>query len=528
MKSVLLVDDDHLVRSYLKMLKVWDKAGFEIRADARDGEEALQEFEKQAFDLVMTDIAMPLMDGIKLIREIRRRNRNVFIIVLSCHDEFQYVKDAMREGADEYVLKSTLDEESLYLLLEEAKKQMKCQRGSGISSGTPQSEEQADDYNRISFFNRLLSGNMQGEEPAKEKGDPGVQALYRQCAVIAMKLDNKDTVDDPLTEIRTDRCCIELVRRLRRRDGDKTQLSENGTHREIIYLGNGVLCCFLDFSNVCKSSVMYQSMTDCAMECCKMCQNEQRVYKIGVSSICMGAEGLRQAYQQARAMIKLGFYDQNNIIYYEPGKKSGSRLPDLAEEFISRVECRKYINDREALQKNVGRVLEQFCLELTDQRLVWQWMRKVRVSAGIELQCEEPDSIRDVEDFLKRAVDEMSGHAGGNVYENLSVPVKIAVEYVLHHFREPIGLIDAAREAGVNSSYLSYLFGQEMGIGFAGYLRNIRLDYAEKLLRESRLKIRKVAEDSGFHDYHYFSKVFRKKNGISPAEFRRQNSDDSD
>ena len=75
MRKALLADDDFLVRSYLKMLSSWEKAGFEIAADVRDGEEALEILEQQEIELVVTDIAMPLMDGIELIREIRKNIR---------------------------------------------------------------------------------------------------------------------------------------------------------------------------------------------------------------------------------------------------------------------------------------------------------------------------------------------------------------------------------------------------------------------------------------------------------------------
>ena len=106
--KTVIADDDHLVRSYLKMLSSWERAGFEIAADARDGEEALEALERTGAELLVTDISMPLLDGIELIRKIRRTNQKLYIIVLSCHDEFEFVKDAMKEGADEYVLKNTL------------------------------------------------------------------------------------------------------------------------------------------------------------------------------------------------------------------------------------------------------------------------------------------------------------------------------------------------------------------------------------------------------------------------------------
>ena len=135
MRKALLADDDFLVRSYLKMLSSWEKAGFEIAADVRDGEEALEILEQQEIELVVTDIAMPLMDGIELIREIRKKYPDIYVIVLSCHDEFEYVKKAMKEGADEYVLKSTLNEESLYTFLKAAEENIrkKQEKDSGNS-----------------------------------------------------------------------------------------------------------------------------------------------------------------------------------------------------------------------------------------------------------------------------------------------------------------------------------------------------------------------------------------------------------
>lgn len=62
-----------------------------------------------------------------------------------------------------------------------------------------------------------------------------------------------------------------------------------------------------------------------------------------------------------------------------------------------------------------------------------------------------------------------------------------------------------------------------MGVGFSGYLLNLRIKHAKKLLEESNLKIRQVAEESGFNDYHYFSKVFKKMTGVSAAQYRKEN-----
>ena len=126
MFQTLLVDDDFLVRSYLKTLDSWEKEGYEVVRDVQDGEEALEVMNQEKIDIVVTDISMPLMDGIELIKAVKKNWPEVSVIVLSCHDDFEYVKEAMRLGADEYILKNTLDENSLLEVLEKAKAQIEA------------------------------------------------------------------------------------------------------------------------------------------------------------------------------------------------------------------------------------------------------------------------------------------------------------------------------------------------------------------------------------------------------------------
>ena len=136
MFQTLLVDDDFLVRSYLKTLDSWEKAGYEVVRDVQDGEEALEVMNQEKIDIVVTDISMPLMDGIELIKAVKKNWPEVSVIVLSCHDDFEYVKEAMRLGADEYILKNTLDENSLLEVLEKAKAQIEVKKDKDYTGET--------------------------------------------------------------------------------------------------------------------------------------------------------------------------------------------------------------------------------------------------------------------------------------------------------------------------------------------------------------------------------------------------------
>ena len=92
--------------------------------------------------------------------------------------------------------------------------------------------------------------------------------------------------------------------------------------RKSFYLGAGIFCCFLDMSSMRRSSVMRQRLTNVASACFRYCKNEPYHFGIGVSNICIGEEGIKQAYQQAREMMKLSFYDDSDILYFDNGKKS--------------------------------------------------------------------------------------------------------------------------------------------------------------------------------------------------------------
>lgn len=548
MRKALLADDDFLVRSYLKMLSSWEKAGFEITADVRDGEEALEVLDREKIDLVVTDIAMPLMDGIELIREIRRKYPDIYVIVLSCHDEFEYVKKAMKEGADEYVLKNTLNEESLYTVLEAAEEHIRqSKEEAGVKDQKQQTQEHADmkkdpeeDNNadadgktgeksdqtgnmneKFLFFNQILAGTLSGEEREEKRIRAGIRGKYKNSAVIVIKREETEYTEDPLEEARKEQYSLEFYRRMQEKL--QSRPGESETEKEMIYLGNGTYCCFLDLSDEYKSSVMYQHLTGTASACYKICAEEEEAYKIGVSNICIGADALRQAYQQARMMIKNSFYEKDGIAYYEADRAMGKELPKEVETLLEEAELLKKKSEKDKFLLMAGTVIQAFKKERCDSQLVRQWFRKLEHKLQVDGSRADQHFgyIGEVKKELEHLAEQAFECGEPNIPEDLSQAVKIAADYAARHYREAVGLGDAAEAAGVNSTYLSYLFSQEMGIGFANYLLNLRMEHAKKLLRETNLKMWQVAEESGFNDYHYFSKVFKKAEGMSPAQYRK-------
>ena len=117
MLKVMIVEDELLARTGLRMLVEWEKNGFQLVAEATDGQEALEFLVQNQVDILITDIRMPVMDGLELMSEIRTRRIHCEIIVLSGFDDFAFVKQALVMGARDYIHKPTMTPEDIIATL---------------------------------------------------------------------------------------------------------------------------------------------------------------------------------------------------------------------------------------------------------------------------------------------------------------------------------------------------------------------------------------------------------------------------
>lgn len=523
MFRTMLVDDDFLVRSYLKTLKAWEKAGYEIVADVRDGEEAEAVLSKTAVDVLITDISMPVMNGIELIRSIKEKNLQLYIIVLSCHDDFEYVKEAMKLGADEYILKNALDEESLLGVLEKTGKQIIQKKESGWQKAYTEKLIRMGSHTlKYYFFNGLISGILSEEEREKKRLEAGIHGKFMNSAVINMFIHNWREINQQWTSLEAEEYTQSF--RYALRNSIEEALGEDSVYVELVYLGAGVFCCFLDMSSMCRSSVMRQWIMNVALLCLRHCKEEPYDFGIGVSNICFGENGIRQAYQQVREMMKLSFYEDSDILYFDCQKAISSKLPEMADVLERRMEIIKNSRNKEEISRRLFEVLKEAENIRTDGRILIQWFKSLDKKAGIERSTDVYMNVWNIEQMKEIAAgyaEEMFSEIR-EIPQELSQTVRRAVEFVHKNYKKQVGLQDAAEAAGVNAAYLSYLFKQEMNIGFSNYLQERRMERVKELLDTSNYKIKEIAKEAGFQDYHYFSKLFKKLYGCSPVDYRKR------
>lgn len=128
MMNLMIVEDEVLVRMGLRTLVEWEKSGFTLAAEAKDGAEALEILRRQPIDIIITDIRMPVMDGITMIKEIRSRQIECEIVILSSYDDFEYVKQAMVLGARDYIHKPTMMPDDIIGTLTRVAREIKKKR----------------------------------------------------------------------------------------------------------------------------------------------------------------------------------------------------------------------------------------------------------------------------------------------------------------------------------------------------------------------------------------------------------------
>jgi two-component system response regulator YesN len=168
MYKVLIVDDEVLLRVGLKTMLDWEQAGFTVVAEAANGEQGYEQYKKHEPDVVITDIKMPKKDGLWLVEEIRKENPYIPILVLTCHDEFSFARNALKVGADDYILKSEVEDEELLGIMKVVKKKLdKLNKDKEISQTMSRSKNDI----RRALFNDLVKTDLYIDDKLKNRFD---------------------------------------------------------------------------------------------------------------------------------------------------------------------------------------------------------------------------------------------------------------------------------------------------------------------------------------------------------------------
>ncbi|GIP30150.1 AraC family transcriptional regulator [Paenibacillus sp. J23TS9] len=524
MHQVMIVEDEFIVRYGIRSMIEWEKIGLQLTGEAANGKEALELMKAGLPDILITDIKMPVMDGIELIAEVRRISPDIKIIILSNLEDFQYAKEAIKHGVSEYLIKSDMmprDFEQALLKLKES-----AGRGNAANEGAPAS--QPEPAHKEKFLVDLIEGTIRGAAEGSNKAEQlGMAQLHRAYLMHISLNDSELGFTERLSLIRHK---LEQV------------WAEGSSSYEVFPDKQGEInVLFLDYVSEEGPSPEgdMQKLRQWAEDFIQQLSKPSgRLATIGISSRIWEWTDVKEAYAQAvKAEKQKMFLGCGHAIIYGtddmnmPAAKvehlrisshqiqsmvyafQSKELTEYLEELFKQLAARRDVDLVQIISLELLMILTTLWPDVsTDAQQVLE-LKKQYFDELSRLETLEQNRI-----WFIQAFDALVQHLILMYNSDRNSIIK-ATQYIQQYYHQEISLQSISTLVHLSKNYFANLFKKEVGESFLEYLTRIRIDKAKTLLTGD-LKAGDVGSLVGIQDPKYFSKVFKKITGVSPSEYR--------
>ncbi|WP_170311607.1 response regulator transcription factor [Vallitalea okinawensis] len=521
---VLIVDDEDFFRVSFKSIIKWEHFNIEEIVEAQNGKEAIEKIKEESFDLIFLDIKMPKCDGIEVLQFMKYHDIHMKVIVLSSYTEYEYVREAMKLGAIDYVHKPIMNEEMIQHLLNSilGNKQK--------NKGKSQSSQQEYQQSKPHTLQRLLLERDMNVSQCSDTLAFKEQKIF--CYIFSIDqfqivLSRYKTYQQYLLEQAVDNILHDFV------------LREN--EMEYVILSENRYCIIQSFSELKSEHQMHQAqlrIINKIKDAFKLFLNV--TVSVGISQIHDSYKELHDAYCEAVNAKSIKFYTKGNAIiyshqlkgmqecrgemvellhtYYECMQKDQwDRCITLIESLYKEEESYKKVEDEYLLFKELYYITKNKLNELKDKNIYNE-----KDFFKIE-EVMEKENRYELQDLFLMKLKQMKSIVTASMSTHHS-KINKAIHFIQNYYRQDITLKDVADFVELNSSYLSRVFKANMGMSITHYINLCKIEKAEELLRDSNLKIYEIADEVGFIHVQYFNNVFKKFKGRSPLEYRNFNN----
>lgn len=547
MLKIFLAEDEVVVRETIKRMIPWEELGFELVGEAADGEMALPLLIRQQPDLLITDIKMPFMDGLTLARLAKKEIPGLKVVILSGYDDFNYAKQAIGIGVEDYLLKP-ITKNALIERLSEIRSRYEHEKTQKEYYEKFQREMQAYEKNSSrDFFEALVGGSMDMMEVYKRAEKLGLDIVAEAYNVLIFTMN----CDEDFSGQRDEYSSWEA---------ESLELLEN------FFAGHSSAMLFR--SNIFSYGVLLKGQRETIEENTRACVDEirkilsrqdgRREWFLAVGQSVERLSQIQKSYHTAsRAFSQRYLYDEN-ILYYdemETMEHPGGQAETEDNAYLQKVDVnalnpailQKFLSN--GLQEEAENFVKDYFYAIGQEPMESLVFRNyvilnVRFSVisfikGLGCDTNEMESA-DTEEVLaesgknmesaiayaKKMISqaiEIRDQNSGN--KNRSI-LKTAVDFIdSHYMDEEISLNTVANVANVSSNHFSALFSQNMGQTFIEYLTTLRMNKAKELLRCTGMRSSEIAGEIGYKDAHYFSYLFKKTQGMTPSDYRKARED---
>jgi two-component system response regulator YesN len=474
MYKVFICDDEKMGIKSLIATVDWAKNGFEVSGEAYDGLSALDLIIKTRPHLVITDIQMPGMSGLELMKKVSALNLKTLFVVISGYAEFAYVQKAINNGALGYLLKP-FDELEISDILVKAK--------------------QSIDINKTSLETELLTLISDG---GPDKGGRKIEIFKmlgfewnRNTAITTIVIKGPKIVG-LLSEFN----CVDLR------------------------LGN--------------TKNAYLIRTDDLKEVEKNLLNFIKVNNIiaGISNPCYQLDELDTAIYNASVAADQSFMTGKNGIYHFSASENSNFKDILAklQKVLAKRDFTETMIFFDSIEETFTKGDYSVKQAIKFYNVIMYSFQAINIGGSGVIDDYEKliETYKDVKEMLvflrNMLVEPLGVYINSNTMDVKNETFRHVIKYVNEEFFEDLSIQVIAQKFSINANYVSQLFKKEIGVTFTEYLTNLRVNYAIRLLKTTELPISNVAEKSGFGDYFYFTRIFKKSTGQTPSAYRTQYS----
>ncbi|GGG04168.1 response regulator [Paenibacillus abyssi] len=513
MIRVVIVDDEPFIRFGIKASIDWKKEGLLVTGEFANGAEALEFLQSEPAEILITDIKMPVMDGLQLIRQALAVYPHLKIILVSSHNDFVYVREGLKLGVVDYILKHTLEPEELLqvvrncreLIVEEEQLQERLQSARDVELLRKRKlyEQELKRFlidKTDTLFKDHIPGWIEHTYTAVYVTLNRVRAIEEMYGFLHKSIVLEQFMDEFYKRFPL---CIAL----------------STAESELFFLiPTGEL--EVEQLSTIRSKLEQETGASATFG-----------YECGA-----GSGAIKACFNRSKEACWRGFFEGEGVFPYkqeQPWTSEGAHLPGI-------VQASPYLNDEQldemierwkagwifggaspaVLKEQANRVLSNLFKHYVDPYLLVESFDRLVKSESLDELCV----------LLKEQIAELqkqtAEHTDAQPSDN---PVDKALEYIRLHYAESLTLQQVADVVHVSKNYFSILFKKTTGHNFIDYVIQLRVQKAKELLADTALKIYEVAEQSGFNDVKYFSKLFKKISGLSPVDYReyyRSNRDD--
>lgn len=511
---VMIVDDERLALEDLSTIVDWRAYGFEIVTTAFNGAQAFTKFQQFRPQIVITDIKMPIIDGIELIQKIREVDQQVLLLLLTAYADFTYARTAIQLGITDYIIKSEITARSMGALLSKLRTTVEKQR---------QSQNILTDTMLESFFARP-------DAPAPEEAEALLRGRYAflvlECDLPLMLDGGRAATDGRLTT-------TELKRLLQEWQYDELELVGTCTlapNRTLLALKAQDNSTFRTYELLYRNAQTLQGALK---------ENGAGTVSLYLAMRPMDFYAFRLLLQNhAEVFTKRYFKPKGAFLLLERLPSPAAPVPDFDK---AAFEHALEQGDADAAGKFLRQLYDGLAacgdlaaLRADSQELFFSLRRRAeRLPEHVQRPDLSAQSNRtywynaaDIGAWLTEKTWELSDLLRAEQQRTYSRPVSDAIAYVRAHYAEPeLTLNEIADSLHISIGYLCLLFKQETGVTLKNYITDVRMEAAKRLLRGSHAKIYEICEAVGYQTSQYFSQVFLKKVGMFPTEYRKMGGD---